>query len=98
MNATARIARLFVESVLVASDVQCPATQNAVDAIAAANYQSRGQMFDWFARIAPDEWVESMLVAWVPPRVPDRSLRLASGRTRDQWLDIVRDLNNDKSA
>jgi hypothetical protein len=82
MNITA----MLRGNVLAKCDEPCPATQDAIDAMAAANGQDRARMLDWLARAADAELCDALMVAWA--KVP---LGLATGRDRASWLGMFCD-------
>lgn len=72
---------LFRACVAARCDLECPATQNAIDRLAAENGQDRARMLDWLTRVTAAELCDALMVAW--GRAP---LTLATGRPRDEWL------------
>lgn len=79
------ITRLFLHNLKGRCDEQCSAIQCAIDAMQEANYYpSRARMIEHLARITPGDLCDALMVAW--PRV---DLKRATGRDRDQWLDLL---------
>ncbi len=66
-------------------DFECPATQDAIDVLA-AEFGSRARMFETLKSpmFGNADLLEKMLEAWGGKK--EASLRRATGKTRDQWI------------
>jgi hypothetical protein len=80
----------FRQALLARTEIECPATQRAVDLVIAQvscsdpSTVDRARFFEWLTRMSRDELCDLVLVAW-----GHAPLKLATGRTRDQWLDAI---------
>ncbi len=83
---------MFRAALVHGCDTQCPAVQKAIDAMVDADFSDRATMLDWltWGICTRDQLVDRILVAWA--NVP---LKLATGRSRDEWLAICNRLPDD---
>lgn len=75
---------LFATCIRGRCERECCATQDAVDKLAAEFGRGRAHFIDLLSRLTNTELNDLVLVAWA--RSP---LKLATGRSRDEWLTLL---------
>lgn len=87
----------FAAAINARCDYQCPAVQNAIDAVASESRNGRAGLLEQlqrtctatkdglgWERTADAEFCDMVMVRW--GRAP---LKLATGRSRDEWLTLI---------
>lgn len=87
MNVNA-IAKLFRDTLAARCDEPCTGVQNAIDKLA-TEFRDRRAMFEYMAssRFTSSD-LHDLVMVWMHMRGGD-PLKLATGRTGDQWLDLI---------